>query len=138
MRLLEHLSPPPVVQVSHENDPAYQAKRARLERLATQRAKVSGCEREFLSTTRTIKSINQNLFSKPDEVREQAATLIGAMADSMLVDTDIAIQLMADKVGGEDVYYHSLNVTLLSMMLAKEMKAPAEAIKLLGTGAQRI
>ncbi|MES2089469.1 MAG: HD domain-containing phosphohydrolase [Pseudomonadota bacterium] len=126
---------PPAAQVSHEDDPAYQAKRARLERLATQRAKVVGCEREFLSTTRTIKSINQNLFSKPDEVREQAATLIGAMADSMLVDTDIAIQLMADKVGGEDVYYHSLNVTLLSMMLAKEMKAPAEAIKLLGAGA---
>ena len=121
--------------VSRENDPAYQAKRNRLERLSTQRAKVVGCEKEFLSTTRTIKSINQNLFSRPDEVREQAATLIGAMADSMLVDADIAIQLMADKINGEDVYFHSLNVTLLSMMLAKEMKAPVAAIKLLGTGA---
>lgn len=128
--------PPPVVQAgSHEDDPAYQAKRERLERLASQRAKVAACEREFLSTTRTIRLINQNLFAQPTEVKEQADQLIQAMADSMLVDADIAIQLMADKIGGEDVYHHSLNVTLLSMMLAKEMKAPAQAIKLLGTGA---
>jgi putative nucleotidyltransferase with HDIG domain len=42
---------------------------------------------------------------------------------------------MADKIGGEEVYHHALNVTLLSMMLAKEMKAPAEAVRLLGLGA---
>lgn len=120
---------------SPESDLAYQAKRERLEKLTLQRTKVASCEREFLSTTRIIKSINQNLFSRPDEVREQANTLVSGMADSMMVDADIAIQLMADKVGGEDVYLHSLNVTLLSMMLAKEMKAPLEAIKLLGMGA---
>lgn len=127
--------PPEVPAVSHEDDPAYQAKRERLERLAAQRAKVSACEREFLSTTRTIRLINQNVFAQPFQVKEQATELINSMADSMLVDADIAIQLMADKIGGEDVYHHSLNVTLLSMMLAKEMKAPAAAIKLLGLGA---
>jgi len=122
-------APPP------ENDQVYQAKRERLEKLAAQRAKVVACEREFLSTTRTIKSISRNLFAKPEEAREQASTLISAITDSMMVESDIAIQLMADKLGGEDVYLHSLNVTLLSMMLAKEMKAPVEAIKLLGMGA---
>ena len=53
----------------------------------------------------------------------------------MLTDSDIAINLMKDQVGGEDVYLHSLNVTLLSMMLAKELKAPRSAIRLLGIGA---
>lgn len=124
-----------VATASPESDLAYQAKRERLEKLALQRNKVASCEREFLSTTRIIKSINQNLFSRPKEVCEQADTLVSAIADSMMVDADIAIQLMADKVGGEDVYLHSLNVTLLSMMLAKEMKAPIQAIKLLGMGA---
>ncbi|MDI1259197.1 HD-GYP domain-containing protein [Aquabacterium sp.] len=124
-----------VASSSPESDLAYQAKRERVEKLALQRTKVASCEREFLSTTRIIKSINQNLFSRPKEVCEQANTLVSGIADSMMVDADIAIQLMADKVGGEDVYLHSLNVTLLSMMLAKEMKAPIEAIKFLGMGA---
>ncbi|MBK6293657.1 MAG: HD domain-containing protein [Rhodoferax sp.] len=53
----------------------------------------------------------------------------------MLTESDIAINLMKDKPGGEDVYFHSLNVTLLSMMLAKELKAPPEAIRLIGMGA---
>lgn len=128
-------SAPPVAAPSPDTDLAYQAKRQRLEKLAAQRAKVAACEREFLSTTRTIKSLNQNLFAKPEEAREQANILISAITDSMMVESDIAIQLMADKVGGEDTYLHSLNVTLLSMMLAKEMKAPVEAIKLLGMGA---
>ena len=131
----EEPPPPEPAATSHEDDPAYQAKRERLERLAAQRAKVSACEREFLSTTRTIRLINQNVFAQPLQVKEQATELINSMAESMLVEADIAIQLMADKIGGEDVYHHSLNVTLLSMMLAKEMKAPAAAIKLLGMGA---
>lgn len=132
-----HAAPVPVVAptMSPQDDLAYQAKRERLERLAAQRARVGACERAFLSTTRTIKSINQNLFARPQDVREQATALVAAMADSMLVDADIVIELMADKIGGEDVYFHSLNVTLLSMVLAKEMKAPAETIKLLGLGA---
>jgi len=119
----------------HDNDLQYLAKRARLERLAAQRAKAAACEKEFLSSTRAIKSINQNMFAQPALVRQQADDLVKAMTDSMLVDVDIAIQLMADKIGNEDVYYHSLNVALLSMMLAKEMKAPAAAIHLLGLAA---
>ncbi len=126
--------PEPLASASSE-DPAHQAKRERIERVVAQRKKVSACEREFISTTRTIKAINQNLFSQPAMVRQQAEELVQGVASSMLLDGDLAIQLMADKVGGEEVYLHSLNVMLLSMMLAREMKAPAAGIRLLGLGA---
>lgn len=128
-------TPASPAQAKHDSDLQYLAKRARLERLAQQRAKAAACEREFLSSTRAIKSINQNMFSQPALVRQQADDLVKTMTDSMLMDADIAIQLMADKIGNEDVYYHSLNVALLSMMLAKEMEAPAAAIHLLGLAA---
>ena len=49
----------------------------------------------------------------------QLAALISGIAASMLVDADVSIQLMADKSGGEELYHHTLNVSLLSMMLAK-------------------
>lgn len=128
-------TPASPAQAKHDSDLQYLAKRARLERLAQQRAKAAACEREFLSSTRAIKSINQNMFAQPALVRQQADDLVKTMTDSMLMDADIAIQLMADKIGNEDVYYHSLNVALLSMMLAKEMEAPAAAIHLLGLAA---
>ena len=127
--------PAPVAPSSHENDPLYLAKRARVERLLTQQARVAAGEREFLSSARTVKSIGHNIFAKPEQAREDAQTLVQAISDSMLTDSDIAINLMKDQFGGEDVYFHSLNVAVLSMMLAKEMKAPKEVIRLLGVGA---
>jgi len=40
------------------------------------------------------------------------------MADLMLIDADIAIHLMGDRVRGEVAYNHSLNVAVLSMIFA--------------------
>lgn len=117
------------------DDPALKLKRERLERMAAHHAKVAQCERELLSSGRAVKSITQNLFAKPKEAYAEASELISGLAASMLVDADVAIQLMADKVGGEDVYHHSLNVAILSMVLARELKAPPAAMQVLGLGA---
>lgn len=120
----------------HDEDNAlYQSKQARVKRLLEQQAKVALCERKFLSSARRVKSINQNIFSDPTQAREDAESLIEGIADSMLPDCDIAITLMKDKVGYEEVYFHSLNVMLLSMMLARELKKSPESIRLLGMGA---
>lgn len=128
-------SPPPLASPLRETDPAFAAKRERMARLQAQRDRAAACEKELLSAAKTVKSINKDVFAKPEEVRESAKTLIAGMAASMLVDADVSIQLMADKVGDEDVYYHSLNVSILSMMLAKELKAPTPVIQLVGMGA---
>lgn len=125
-------APPP--PAPHDS-PAFQAKRARLERLALHRERVVACERQLLSNAHTLRSMQQNLFARPEQTYKDASLLVESMADSMLMDADIAIHLMADKLGNDEVYHHSLNVTLLSMMLAKEMKAPAHGIRILGMGA---
>ena len=63
------------------------------------------------------------------------AALVSALVESMLSDTEVAIVLMSEKLGHEDVYDHALNVMLLSLMLAKELQAPPEAARLMGLGA---
>ncbi|WP_374592430.1 HD-GYP domain-containing protein [Aquabacterium sp.] len=129
-------SPPPTVASSRApDDPAFAIKRQRLDQLTAQRAKIKACEGALLNSARTVKSITKNLFARPAAAQQQAESLVQSMAASMLVDADIAIHLMADKVGGEEVYDHALNVMLLSMMLARELKVPATAIKQLGLGA---
>jgi putative nucleotidyltransferase with HDIG domain len=120
---------------SIDDDLAHQHKQARIKRLAAQNAKITACEREFLTTTRQMKAVRQNLFSRPDKVCELASEGIARLADSILVDAELSIHLMSDKVGGDDIFNHSLNVALLSMMVGKEMQLSADQIKLLGLGA---
>ncbi len=109
--------------------------RERMQRLACQHAKAEACQTALVSAAHTIRAINSHLLAEPQAVRQSADVLIQSMADSMLVDADVSIQLMADKVGGEEVYFHSLNVSLLSMMLAKELKAPPAIVQLVGMSA---
>lgn len=127
--------PPPPPPHSPGDDAAYAAKRARIERLLAQQQRAAACEREFLSAARALKAMTQNVFARPEQAREEGLALIKTMADSMLTDADVAINLMKDKIGGEETYHHALNVTLLAMMLAKELKAPPEAIRVMGVGA---
>lgn len=135
---LPEQDPQPAVNASppaEADGEVYRAKRERIARLAAQHARIEACEREFLSSSKALKSINQNLFSRPEAAREEANKLIATMADSMLTDAEVAINLMKEKVGPDETYHHALNVTVLAMMLAKELKAPAEAIRLLGLAA---
>lgn len=114
--------------------PMAKAKRERIERINQQRAAVVECERQFLKTATTLKNINSNIFARPQEAYQRANELVDQMVESVLTDRDIAIHLMKDKYGGEDMYFHALNVSVLAMMLAKQLGLPKEEVKELGFG----
>jgi len=65
----------------------------------------------------------------------EARALISDLVDSMLTDRDIAIHLMNDKLGGEDVYFHQLNVAVLGLMVGKQLNLDRESLMELGVGA---
>lgn len=116
-------------------NPAVIAKRQRIEKLSQQRAAIAECEKKFQGAATAVKNITKNLFARPQESLREAGELVGQMVDSMLTDKDVAIHLMNDKVAGEEVYFHSLNVAVLAMILGKELKLAAEDIRTLGIGA---
>jgi len=121
-------------QVVLEDSAAILAKRERVDRIAQQRAAVAQCETQFLKAATALKNINTNLFSRPAASLASAEQLIQQMLDSILTDKDIAIHLMNDKVAGEEMYFHSLNVAVLAMMLARQLAIPPADIKQLGVG----
>jgi len=88
-----------------------------------------------VNTARAIRDIDRNLFSQPAETVRVAGKLIGQITESILSAPELAINLMGDKLGGEEIYVHSLNVTMLSMMIARDIKLPHEVASLLGMGA---
>lgn len=128
-------APPARHQPSPEEIAAIAEKKARVEQLGALRQSINQCEKQFVEAAGTLKQINQNLYARPQESVKAATRLIAGMADSLLIDKDLAIHAMNDKVAGEDVYFHSLNVSVLAMMLAREMGLDKPEIGLIGLGA---
>ena len=125
----------PVVAVPTPEELALiNAKKQRIEKLVAERQAIERCEKEYQKSAAAIKSINKNLFSRPEEAFNTAEQLTSQMLDSLLSAKDIAIHLMNDKIAGEDAYFHSLNVAILSMMIARELAFAPDDIKTLGMG----
>ncbi|MES2071796.1 MAG: HD-GYP domain-containing protein [Pseudomonadota bacterium] len=128
------LTPTEIAQPSPEEMELINAKKARIDKLIEESSAIAQCEKEFEKAANTLKNISRNLFARPQEAQKEADQLIQRMLDSLLADKDIAIHLMNDKIAGEETYYHSLNVSVLAMMLAKEMQLSELDIKLIGVG----
>ncbi len=125
-------APPAYVLKEH---PALAAKRALVEKIRVQREAAARIEHAFVDTAKTIHSVEKNLFNNPEETVAQANQLVCQIADSILTAPELAIHVMGDKAGGEELYFHSLNVTMLSMMMARDLKLPSEVVQVLGMGA---
>lgn len=143
---LSDVSPPPLGQVSTaaqppapeavpDVSPVLEAKRAMMERIKAQREAAARIENAFINTAKAIRDIDKNLFSRPAETVQQATQLITQIADTILCAPELAIHVMGDKLGGEELYFHSLNVTTLSMMMARDIRLPQEVVEALGLGA---
>lgn len=126
--------PPVPAAPSAEENALINEKKARIERIRAERAAIARCEKEFAKAGSALKSIERNVFSRPQEAYAEADKLVQQMLDALLADKAIAIHLMNDKIAGEDVYFHSLNVSVLAMMVAKELGLPDEDIKAVGIG----
>lgn len=126
--------PPPPPQVDPEVEAMWREKKARREELTKQREAFGRVEKKFQGGMSTVKSLLRNLFAKPQESLEQAQALVTDMVDSLLAEKDVLIHLMNAKSGDEGAYYHALNVTMLSLMLAKEAGFNAQEMHALGQG----
>lgn len=113
---------------------AMAAKQARVRRLAEYRERIARVEREFSQASRVVRSLSRTIFSLPDQTLAEATALVDRMVAALLAAPDLAILVMSDLSGKEEVYSHSLNVSILAMMLARELRLPAELVHMVGLG----
>ncbi|NCP39684.1 MAG: DUF3391 domain-containing protein [Rhodoferax sp.] len=126
---------PDLVATSATNSTILQSKRFMMQRMQEQRAQAQRIESAFVNTVGIIHNIEKSLYSQPRETVAQATDLVTKIADSILSAPELAIQVMGDKLGGEDLYFHSLNVTMLALMMARDLHLPSEVAGVLGLGA---
>lgn len=123
------------LEVRPDISPALAAKRAMMERIKVQREAAARIETAFINTAKTIREIEKNVLLRPAETVRQATDLVTQIAESILCAPELAIHVMGDKMGGEELYFRSLNVTMLSMMMARDIQLPQEVVNALGMGA---
>lgn len=116
-------------------DPAMVEKIARIQQLQEHREAVVKMEQAFIEAANVMRNLNKNLMSRPKETLEAMGELIDQMVTVFLESPELTLQVMGEKCGGEEAYYHGLNVSILCMMLAKGLGFTTTQAKIMGTGA---
>lgn len=134
------VSAPDVVESSapldeSSTDPETLVKNARVTRLKERREKMGQVEKAFAKAAGIMRNINRNLLSRSRECLEEVGELVDQMVIAFLESPELTLHVMGEKAGGEEVYYHGLNTSILSMMLAKDLGINLEQGRLLGLGA---
>jgi putative nucleotidyltransferase with HDIG domain len=110
-------------------------KRERIARLRLRREKNEECEKQFQKSVTEVKGVMQNIEAGSRDAFEESDRLMQSIAASLMPEKEAALQLMNAKFGQENVFYHSLNVAVLSMMLGREFGLDSDMMRLLGLGA---
>ncbi len=129
------LTPQPQDSGFDGEEPAVTGEQNRQLILAQREQKILETEKAFIKAASLMKNFNRTLVSKPKEALEDMDVLVQQIVSSFLDSPEITLQVIGERAGGEDVYYHALNVTILAMMLAKELELSSEVAHELCIGA---
>lgn len=126
--------PPPAAVAAPAPDPEEQARQARAAKLGALRKRLAEVDRTFIQASQRVKSLNQTLRSQPEEAIKQAGEVVRELVSALGGEDGAALHSINGKAA-EDAYLHPLNVTVLSVMLGRQLGFDAEACHSLGLGA---
>ncbi|MCK7594926.1 HD-GYP domain-containing protein [Pseudomarimonas salicorniae] len=121
--------PPPPEELK-----AMAEKQARVERLGRLRSRIAEVEKTFTRAADKLRQITRVMHSRPEEAASQGDALVSELLDTLLAEGDTQIHSMSQSLG-EDVYFHSLNVSVLALTLGKALKLRRDELHQLGMAA---
>ncbi|WP_303784737.1 HD-GYP domain-containing protein [Azovibrio restrictus] len=104
-------------------------------RLAEYRQRIEQVDKAFLKASGILRNLNRSLLQKPAETLQEMGRLVDQMVLAFLEHPEVTLHVMGEKCGGDEAYVHSLNVSVLSMMLTKGLDFSPEQARILGLGA---
>ncbi len=122
-------APPPLPPVV-ESDPVNEHR----QRLQEQRASLASCEREFSHATHRFRDLLKRVQTEPDIAREQAEIMVEGLINNLFEQDESFIRLLSEKAG-EHSALHTINVTVIALLLGKRLGLDAVALRPLGLGA---
>ena len=120
--------------VSPETQAILLKKKEHTLRLERHRAKIAECKKTIANATKLMRRINDNIFSRPQSCIDSANQMLDGFLETLMGNDTTVLFVLNDTHGEDEIYNHSVNVSVLAMLLAKELKFPSEVIKLVGMG----
>ncbi|MCB8748179.1 DUF3391 domain-containing protein [Rhodoferax sp. U2-2l] len=109
-------------------------RKQRADALAAQQRDLAVCERRFGQTVRQYKQVLEQVHSKPREVMTQCQTLVDSFVGDMQCNGETAIRLLSDGMG-DKLAMHPVNVSIISLLLGKQLGLAAADLADLGLAA---
>ncbi|HQC80859.1 MAG TPA: DUF3391 domain-containing protein, partial [Accumulibacter sp.] len=123
---------PVVPVISPAQAAAIELKRQRIAQNQVLRTRINATEKQFVQAAKTCRELTRTIFSNPAGSIAQASNLIGGITDSLLNDSEAIVHLLGDKIAGEEIYLHSLNVAMLALLLGRELKLERRLLDTIG------
>lgn len=117
------------IEFDQEVDKLWQEKQKRIEKLNTYRRRVSAVEKEFERSLSQMRAVMNKIRSRPMDAVNEASQLVEDVVDKLLSDDNVTLHLMNSKSEFEDIYFHSLNVAVIAMMIGRAKEYAPEKIK---------
>ncbi|WP_144206698.1 HD-GYP domain-containing protein [Shewanella donghaensis] len=121
--------------VSQLKDQMEAYKQAQIESQKKLRRSLKKTEQQFDRSLAMMRSTVSKLGSRPLNSVNDAKDMISNMTSMLMSSDDLVLHLMSDVKPGDLIYHHSMNVSVMCMMLAKGLKWEREEIELVGLGA---
>ncbi|MGL4315643.1 MAG: HD-GYP domain-containing protein [Pseudomonas sp.] len=115
-------------------DPAEVARQARAAKLGALRKRLAEVDRTFVQASQRVKTLNQMLRNQPEDALKQAGEVVRDLVEALLGEDGAALHSINSKAA-DDAYLHPLNVTVLAVMLGRQLGFDSEACHSLGLGA---
>ena len=99
------------------------------------RRRIEQVDKAFLKASGILRNLNRNLMNKSGETLQEMTVLVDQMVTAFLEHPEVTLHVMGEKFSGVESYSHSLNVSVLCMMLSKGLGLTPEQARVLGLGA---
>lgn len=97
-------------------------KEQHIERLRQARARIRAAEKKYAQTANAAKNIMRIATSKPGQAAEQADQIAAELVEAFMSEQPTYLHLMGEDVADESgMYFHNVNVLVLSMTLARAL-----------------
>jgi putative nucleotidyltransferase with HDIG domain len=123
------------VITSAVNDKKTKAGNPKVERLAQLHQAIDEHEKKFVIASDITRQVTNNILTEPKKSIEQANLLVNGMVDTALMEGDVAIHALNGNRSSDQDYQHSLNVAVISLIMAKSIEMSKEDVRLLGIAA---
>lgn len=99
----------------------WQEKNEHAEELRRRRLEIQRVEKQYNEVVGNVKELMGMMNASPVQAMEQATKMVGSIVATLQADKETLVHLMNANNLDDGLYYHVLNVSVLSLLLAREL-----------------